>query len=159
MTTLPFATIRQIHPIRFFFWSCHVTSSFWKMRYGLASKHSSVNRQIQLNITALGLRPQPHSNCLLLALFHIWQAKRDETSPNFANFLHLIKSRSIIEKTRTRRSRERLLGLHLIIRLRTNVNVSLRLSFVYIVYYMAGSTTARNLPGCISHRNSCRPRV
>ena len=34
----------------------------------------------------------------MLARFHFWQAKMDEISPNFANFLRLVKSRSTIKK-------------------------------------------------------------
>ena len=58
-----------------------------------------------LNIIELGLRPEPHSTeyscelnyCLLIELeqFHIWQAKMDEISPKFSNFLCLVNSRSI----------------------------------------------------------------
>jgi len=56
-----------------------------------------------VNTTALGLRPDPHSKyCLqlkrlLLARYHIWQAKLEETSPNFTSFLRLVKSRYVLE--------------------------------------------------------------
>ena len=89
------------------FWSCHVTSSFWKsVTDQLQNALPLIGKYNLLKITALGLRPEPHSTkyscqlnyCLLLARFHIWQAKMDEISPNFANFLRLVKSRSIIEK-------------------------------------------------------------
>ena len=86
------------------FWSCHVTSSFWKsVTDWLKNALLLTGKYNLLNITALGLRPEPHSTeyscqlncCLLLARFHIWQAKMDEISPNF---LRLVKSRFIIEK-------------------------------------------------------------
>ena len=90
------------------FWSCHVTSSFWKSVTGcwLQNALPLIAKYNLLNITTLGLRPEPHStkySCqlnyyLLLARFYIWQAKMDEISPNFANFLCLVNSRSIIEK-------------------------------------------------------------
>jgi len=57
-----------------------------------------------LNTTALGLRPDPYSKyslqlnyVLLLARYHIWQAKLEETSPNFTSFLRLVKSRYLLE--------------------------------------------------------------
>ena len=87
------------------FWSCHVTSSFWKsVTDWLQNALPLIGKYNILNITARGLRLEPHSTeyscqlnyCLLLARFHIWQAKMDEISPNFANFLPLINSRSII---------------------------------------------------------------
>ena len=87
------------------FWSCHVTSSFWKsVTDWLQNALPLIGKYNLLNITALGLRPEPHSTeyscqlnyCLLLARFHIWQAKMDEISPNFANFLCLVNLRSII---------------------------------------------------------------
>ena len=87
------------------FWSCHVTSSFWKsVTDWLQNALPLIGKYNLLNIAALGLRPEPYSTqyscelnyCLLLAWFHIWQAKMDEISPNIANFLHLVKSRSII---------------------------------------------------------------
>ena len=90
------------------FWSCHVTSSFWKSvtDFQLQNAVPLIGKYNLLNITALGLRQEPHSTeyscqlnyCLLLARFHIWQAKMDEISPNFANFLCLVNSRSIILK-------------------------------------------------------------
>ena len=89
------------------FWSCHVTSSFWKsVTDWLQNALPLIGKYNLLNITALGLRPEPHSteySCQLNLLspvrrFHIWQAKMDEISPNFANFLRLVESRSIIEK-------------------------------------------------------------
>ena len=89
------------------FRSCHVTSSFWKsVTDWLENALPLIGKYNLLNITALGLKPEPYSTeyscqlnyCLLLARSHIWQAKMDEISPNFANFLHLVNSRSIIEK-------------------------------------------------------------
>ena len=89
------------------FWSCHVTSSFWKsVTDQLQNALPLIGKYNLLKITALGLRPEPHSTkyscqlnyCPLLARFHIWQAKMDEMSPNFANFLRLVTSRSIKEK-------------------------------------------------------------
>ena len=86
------------------FWSCHVTSSFWKsVTDWLKNALLLTGKYNLLNITALGLRPEPHSteySCqlnyfFLLARFHIWQAKMDEISPNF---LRLVMSRFIIEK-------------------------------------------------------------
>ena len=77
------------------FWSCHVTSSFWKSVTDWLQKALPFFWQIQLiEHTALGLRPELHSTkyscqlnyCLLLARFHIWQTKMDEISPNFAIF-------------------------------------------------------------------------
>ena len=87
--------------------SCHVTSTFWKsVTDWLQNALPLIGKYNLLNLTAQGLRPEPHSTeyscqlnyCLLLARFHIWQAKMDEISPNFANLLRLVKSRSIIEK-------------------------------------------------------------
>ena len=59
-----------------------------------------------LNITALGLRPDPHPKhtlqlnyIYLLARYHIWKAKLEETAPNFVHFLRLVKSRFTIETT------------------------------------------------------------
>ena len=43
------------------------------------------------------LRCKQLNYCFLLRRYHIWQAKLDETSPNFVHFLRLVKSRSIIE--------------------------------------------------------------
>ena len=89
------------------FWSCHVTSSFWNsVTDWLQNALPLIGKYNLLNITSLGWRPEPHSTeyscqliyCLLLARFHIWQAKMDEISPNFEHFLRPIKSRSIIEK-------------------------------------------------------------
>ena len=89
------------------FWSCHVTSSFWKsVTDWLQNALPLIGKYNLLNITALDLRPEPHSTeyscqlnyCLLLVRFHIWQAKMDEISPKFANFLRIVNSRSIIEK-------------------------------------------------------------
>ena len=89
------------------FWSYHVTSSFWKsVTNWLRNALPLIGKNNILNITALGLRPEPHSSeyscqlnyCLLFARFHIWQVKMDKISPNFVNFLRLVKSRSIIEK-------------------------------------------------------------
>ena len=65
------------------FWSCHVTSSFWKsLTDWLQNALPLIGKYNLFNITALGLRPEPHSTeyscqlnyCLLLARFHIWQA-------------------------------------------------------------------------------------
>ena len=57
-----------------------------------------------LNTTSLGLRPDPHSKyslqlnyILLLARYHVWQARLEETSPNFTSFLRLVKSRYVLE--------------------------------------------------------------
>ena len=89
------------------FRSCHVTSSFWKsVTDCLQNALPLIGKYNLSNIAALGLRPESHSteySCglnysLLLARFHIWQAKMDEISPNFANFLRLVNLRSIIEK-------------------------------------------------------------
>ena len=89
------------------FWSCHVSSSFKKsVTDWLQNALPLIGKYNLLNISALRLRPEPHSTeysrqlnyCTLLARFHIWKGKMDEISPNFANFLHLVKSRSIIEK-------------------------------------------------------------
>ena len=83
------------------------TSYFWKSATDwLQNALPLIGKYNLLNVTALGLRPEPHSTkyscqlnyCLLLARFHIWQAKMDEISSNFANLLRLVKSRSIIEK-------------------------------------------------------------
>ena len=77
------------------FWSCHVTSSFWKsLTDWLQNALPLIGKYNLLNITALGLRPEPHSTeyscqlnyCLLLARFHINFGK-----PNFANFLCLVR--------------------------------------------------------------------
>ena len=83
------------------FWSCHVTSSFWKSvtDFQLQNAVPLIGKYNLLNITALGLRQEPHSTeyscqlnyCLLLVRFHIWQAKMDEISPSLANFLCLVK--------------------------------------------------------------------
>ena len=53
--------------------------------------------------TALCLRPDSSkfsiqlNYCLLLARYHIWQAKLNEVAPNQENFLRLVKTRFIIE--------------------------------------------------------------
>ena len=70
-------------------------------------KCSSVNRQIQLiECYCTGLEAGASFYRILVSIkllspvrrFHIWQAKMDEISPNFANFLRLVESRSITEK-------------------------------------------------------------
>ena len=80
-------------------WSCHVTSSVWKsVTDWLKNTLPIIGKYNLLNITALGLRSEPHSTeyllqlnyCLLLAWFHIWQAEMDETSPNLVHFLRLV---------------------------------------------------------------------
>ena len=98
MTTVPFCN-NSSETLIHLFWSCHVTSSFWKsVTDWLQNALPLIGKYNLLNITALGLRPEPHSTeyscqlnyCLLLARFHIWQAKMDEISPNFAKFLCLV---------------------------------------------------------------------
>ena len=78
------------------FWSCHVTSSFWKsVTDWLQNALPLIGKYNLLNITALGLRPGPHSAeyscqlnyCLLLARFYIWQAKMDEVLQIFYSWL------------------------------------------------------------------------
>ena len=79
-----------------------------KRNWLVASKRSSVNRQIQLieryctgfDTGASFYRILVSSKLLspVSAVSCIWQAKMDEVSPNFANFLCLVNSRSIIEK-------------------------------------------------------------
>ena len=64
------------------FWSCHVTSSFWKSVTGwqLQNALPLIGKYNLLNVTALGLIPEPHSTeyscqvnyCLLLARFHVF---------------------------------------------------------------------------------------
>ena len=86
-------------------WSCHVTSSFWKRVTDWLQDNLSITGEFTLlNTTALGLRPDPHSKyslqlnyILLLARYHIWQARLEETSPNFTSFLRLVKSRYVLE--------------------------------------------------------------
>ena len=69
------------------FWPCHVTSSFWKsVTDWLQNALPLIGKYNLLNFTALGLMAEPLSteySCqlnyfLLLARFHIWQAKMDE---------------------------------------------------------------------------------
>ena len=87
------------------FWSCHVSSSFKKsVTDWLQNALPLIGKYNLLNISALRLRPEPHSTeysrqlnyCTLLARFHIWKGKMDEISPNFASFLSLVNSRFII---------------------------------------------------------------
>ena len=87
------------------FWSCHVTSSFWKRVTDWLQDNLLITGEFTLlNTTALGLKPDPHSKysfqlnyILLLARYHIWQARLEETSPNFTSFLRLVKSRYVLE--------------------------------------------------------------
>ena len=89
------------------FWSCHVTSSFWERMVDWLQENLLISSEYTLlNITALGLRPDPHPKhtlqlnyIYLLARYHIWKAKLEETSPNFVHFLRLVKSRFTIETT------------------------------------------------------------
>ena len=89
------------------FWSCHATSSFWERMVDWLQENLLISSEyILLNITALGLRPDPHPKhalqlnyIYLLARYHIWKAKLEETSPNFLHFLRLVKSRCTIETT------------------------------------------------------------
>ena len=56
-----------------------------------------------LNTTALGLKPDTSkyalqiNYCLLLARYHIWLAKTNETLPHFEHYLFLLKSRYELE--------------------------------------------------------------
>ena len=68
------------------FWSCHVTSFFWKsVTDWLQNTLPIIGKYILMNFITLGLRPEPHSteyslqlnHCLLLGRFHIWRAKVD----------------------------------------------------------------------------------
>ena len=82
------------------FWSCHVTSSFWKsVTDWLQSALPLIGKYMQLiEHYCTGLEAGASfyrilvsiNYCLLLARFHIWQAKMDEISPNFANFQRLL---------------------------------------------------------------------
>ena len=98
---------QRLRDIIHLFWSCHVTSSFWKRMVDRLHENLLISSEYTLfNITALGLRPDPHPKhtlqlnyIYLLARYHIWKAKLEETSPNFVHFLRLVKSRFTIETT------------------------------------------------------------
>ena len=77
------------------FWSGHVTPSFWKSLTDWLQYSLPINGKYSLlNITLWGLRPEPHSTeysllfnyYLLQSRFCIWQAKTNETLPNFCTF-------------------------------------------------------------------------
>ena len=64
------------------FWSCHVTSSFWERIVDWLQENLLISSEYTLlNITALGLRPDPHPKhtlqlnyIYLLARYHIWNS-------------------------------------------------------------------------------------
>ena len=78
-------------------WSCHVTSSFWKRVTDWLQDNLSITGEFTLlNTTTLGLRLDLHSKyslqlnyILLLARYHIWQArlKMDSFCRMFINSL------------------------------------------------------------------------
>ena len=86
------------------FWSCHITSSFWKdIFHWLKNVHLiSVDYTASIS-TALGLRQDTSkfalqvNYCLLLARYHIWHAKTKAIHPNLIRYLHLLKSRYELE--------------------------------------------------------------
>ena len=72
------------------FWTCRKTSKLWKsVMEWLQNMNIIQNNFMLLNTTALGLKP----DTLLLAQYHIWLAKTNETLPHFEHFLLLLKSR------------------------------------------------------------------
>ena len=87
------------------FWSCHVTSSLWKVVIDWLRNNLPTTDEYTLsNVTALGLRPDPHPKFalqlnyfFLLARYHVWQVKLEEKPPNFNVFLCQVKSRFELE--------------------------------------------------------------
>ena len=87
------------------FWSCHVTASFWKEVIDWLRNNLPLTDEYTLtNVTALGLRPDPHPNFslqlnyfFLLARYHVWQVKLEDKPPNFNVFLRQVKSRFELE--------------------------------------------------------------
>ena len=83
------------------FWSCHVTTSFWKGVVDWLRVNLPITNEFTLtDVTALGLRPDPHPKftlqlnyVFLLARYYIWQTKIEEKPPNFNRFLRQVKSR------------------------------------------------------------------
>ena len=82
------------------FWTCQKTSKLWKsIVEWLQNMNIIQNNFTLLNITALGLKPDTSkyalqiNYCLLLARYHIWLAKTNETLPHFEHYLLFLKSR------------------------------------------------------------------
>ena len=86
------------------FWKCQKTSKLWKsVMEWLQNMNIIQNNFTLLNTTALGLKPGTSkyalqiNYCLLLARYHIWLAKTNETIPHFEHYLLLLKSRCELE--------------------------------------------------------------
>ena len=99
------------------FWTCQKTSKLWKsIMEWLQNMNIIQNNYTLLNTTAVGLKPDTSkyalqiNYCLLLARYHIWLAKTNETLPHFEHYLLLLKSRYELEtKGRDRKKWEPLL--------------------------------------------------
>ena len=94
MKIAPFAKTRLKH------WTCQKTSKLWKSVMELLQNMNIIqNNFTLLNTTALGLKPDTSkcalqiNYCLLLARYHIWLAKTNETLPHFEHYLLLLKPR------------------------------------------------------------------
>ena len=87
------------------FWTCQKTSKLWKsIVEWLQNMNIIQNNFTLLNITsALRLKPDTSkyalqiNYCLLLARYHIWLAKTNETLPHFEHYLFFLKSRYELE--------------------------------------------------------------
>ena len=86
------------------FWTCQKTSKLWKsVMEWLQNMNIIQNNFTLLNTTALGLKPDTSNYalkinyCLLLARYHIWLAKTNETLPHLEHYLLLLKSRYELE--------------------------------------------------------------
>ena len=87
------------------FWSCHITSSFWKdIFHWLKNVHLIPEDYTTSISTSLGLRLDTSkfalqvNYCLLLARYHIWLAKTKAIHTNLIRYLHLLKSRYELER-------------------------------------------------------------
>ena len=86
------------------FWTCQKTSKLWKsIGEWLQNMNIIQDNFALLNITALGLKPDTSNYalqinyCLLLARYHMWLAKTNESLPHFGHYLLFLKSRFELE--------------------------------------------------------------
>ena len=78
---------RGSRPVGFHRYCCSLVRSIFFIRnlFSFCYQPRSLKFALQLNYV------------LLLARYHIWKAKLEETTPNFAPFLRLVKSRYVLE--------------------------------------------------------------